>query len=60
MYTGSSLNYVSTETESYPALDLLDQERLIITLPIDSGLPPILVVFKSPRYEPDQSQVKDQ
>ena len=33
-------------------MDLLDQERLIITFPIDSGLPPILVVFKGPRYEP--------
>ncbi|WP_176508302.1 MULTISPECIES: S-type pyocin domain-containing protein [Pseudomonas] len=52
VYTGSSLNPVSNTTESYPALDLLDQERLIITFPIDSGLPPILVVFKSPRYEP--------
>ncbi|RAS24012.1 MULTISPECIES: S-type pyocin domain-containing protein [unclassified Pseudomonas] len=52
VYSGSSLNPVSNTTESYPALDLLDQERLIITFPIDSGLPPILVVFKSPRYEP--------
>lgn len=51
VYTGSTLNPVSTETEGYPALDLLDQERLIITFPMDSGLPPILVVFKSPRYE---------
>ena len=52
IYTGSTLNPVNTETEGYPALDLLDQERLIITFPMDSGLPPILVVFKSPRYEP--------
>lgn len=52
VYTGSTLTPVETETESYPALDLLDQERLIVTFPIDSGLPPILVVFKSPRYEP--------
>ncbi|MDF3928565.1 S-type pyocin domain-containing protein [Pseudomonas putida] len=51
VYTGSSLNPVVTEQEGYPALDLLDQERLIITFPMDSGLPPILVVFKSPRYE---------
>lgn len=51
IYTGSTLNPVNTETEGYPALDLLDQERLIITFPMDSGLPPILVVFKSPRYE---------
>ncbi|WP_414156873.1 S-type pyocin domain-containing protein [Pseudomonas sp. BNK-15] len=51
IYTGSSLSPVSNETESYPALDLLDQERLIITFPMGSGLPPILVVFKSPRYE---------
>ncbi|MFJ4347838.1 S-type pyocin domain-containing protein [Pseudomonas sp. NPDC089401] len=52
VYAGSSLHPISTGTEGYPALDLLDQERLIITFPIDSGLPPILVVFKSPRYEP--------
>lgn len=51
VYTGSSLNPVVTEQEGYPALDLLDQERLIITFPMDSGLAPILVVFKSPRYE---------
>lgn len=51
VYTGSSLNPMRTEQESYPALDL-DQERLIITFPADSGLPPLLVVFKSPRYEP--------
>ncbi|MFK0313574.1 S-type pyocin domain-containing protein [Pseudomonas sp. NPDC090233] len=52
VYTGSSLNPVSNETQRHPALDLLDQERLIIIFPIDAGLPPILVVFKSPRYEP--------
>ncbi|MEH6421032.1 S-type pyocin domain-containing protein [Pseudomonas sp. CGJS7] len=52
VYTGSSLDPVISEQEGYPALDLLDQERLIITFPMDSGLPPILVVFKSPRYEP--------
>ncbi|MEX5590865.1 S-type pyocin domain-containing protein, partial [Pseudomonas urmiensis] len=39
VYTGSTLNPVRTETEGYPALDLLDQERLIITFPMDSGLP---------------------
>lgn len=52
VYTGSSLNPVSNAQEGYPALDLLDQDRLIITFPMDSGLPPILVVFKSPRFEP--------
>ncbi|WP_460418218.1 S-type pyocin domain-containing protein [Pseudomonas sp. microsymbiont 2] len=52
VYGGSRLDPVSSEPESYPALDLLDQERLIITFPTDSGLPPILVVFKSPRFEP--------
>ncbi len=51
VYTGSSLNPVTPEAESYPALDLLDQERLIVTFPADSGLPPLLVVLKSPRYE---------
>lgn len=51
-YTGSSLDPVRTESEVFPALDLFDQERLIITFPQDSGLPPILVVFKSPRHEP--------
>jgi hypothetical protein len=55
VYSGSSLNPVISEQEQeqeqYPALDL-DQERLIVTFPLDSGLPPILVVFKSPRFEP--------
>lgn len=55
VYTGSSLNPVTPEAESYPALDLLDQERLIVTFPADSGLPPLLVVLKSPRYEPGTS-----
>lgn len=52
IYGGSSLDPVNNESQGYPDLDLLDQERLIVTFPIDSGLPPILVVFKSPRYEP--------
>ncbi|MBI6925005.1 S-type pyocin domain-containing protein [Pseudomonas putida] len=51
VYTGSSLNPVTPEAESYPALDLLDQERLIVTFPADSGLPPLLVVLNSPRYQ---------
>ena len=52
VYTGSSLNTVDTEQESYPTLDALDQERMIVTFPADSGLAPILIVFKSPRHEP--------
>ncbi|RYD94434.1 MAG: pyocin, partial [Sphingobacteriales bacterium] len=52
VYTGSALEPVSNESGGYPALDLFDQERLVITFPIDSGLPPILLVFSSPRYEP--------
>ncbi|MBV4502833.1 S-type pyocin domain-containing protein [Pseudomonas shirazensis] len=52
VYTGSILEPVSNESGGYSALDLFDQERLVITFPIDSGLPPILLVFSSPRYEP--------
>ncbi|WP_317847972.1 S-type pyocin domain-containing protein [Pseudomonas sp. HTZ2] len=54
VYTGSSLNPVKTEQQGYPALDLLDQERLIVTFPADSGLPPILVIFKDPRLDPGE------
>ncbi|MFA7901595.1 S-type pyocin domain-containing protein [Pseudomonas aeruginosa] len=55
VYTGSSLNPITPEADSYPALDLLDQERLVVTFPADSGLPPLLVVLKSPRHEPGTS-----
>ncbi|MCO7563662.1 S-type pyocin domain-containing protein [Pseudomonas sp. S 311-6] len=52
VYPGSTLNPVQNEQEGYPGPDQLDQERLIVTFPADSGLPPILVVFRSPRFEP--------
>lgn len=58
VYTGSKPNPVRTESESYPALD---QERLIITFPADSGIDPILVVFNRPqdwRYFPAPPQLK--
>ena len=51
VYTGSSLNPVIPEPLTHPELDF-DHERLIITFPADSGLPPLLVVFKSRRNEP--------
>ncbi|MEA5672140.1 S-type pyocin domain-containing protein [Pseudomonas sp. MH2] len=52
IYPGSKLDPIQNEQPGYPGLDQLDQERLIVTFPAESGLPPILVVFKSPRYEP--------
>lgn len=52
VYTGSTLKPVSNEQENYPALDLPDLERLIVIFPADSGLAPILVMFKDRRMEP--------
>lgn len=52
IYPGSTLSPAQNDQGSYPGAEILDQERLIVTFPADSGLPPILVVFKSPRYEP--------
>ncbi|WP_110973358.1 S-type pyocin domain-containing protein [Pseudomonas huaxiensis] len=49
LYEGASLIPVQGQVESYPALDLMDQERLIITFPEDSGLEPIYIMFKNPR-----------
>ncbi|MHC6224127.1 S-type pyocin domain-containing protein [Pseudomonas sp. X10] len=52
IYAGNTLKPPSNEQEIYPALDLLDLERLIVTFPADSGLAPILIVFRDPRLEP--------
>lgn len=49
IYEGASLIPVQGQVESYPALDLMDQERLIITFPADSGLEPVYIMFKNPR-----------
>lgn len=52
IYTGSELIRLTGQLESYPALDLLELDRIIVTFPADSGLAPILVMFKDRRMEP--------
>lgn len=52
VYEGASLTPVQAQVEGYPALDLIDQDRIIITFPADSGMAPILVMFKDRRMEP--------
>jgi hypothetical protein len=52
VYEGASLTPVRAQVESYPALDLIDQDRIIVTFPADSGMAPILVMFKSRRLLP--------
>src|SRR5690606_2419425 len=49
VYEGTLLSPIEVEAKTYPALDVLELERLIVTLPIDSGIEPILVVFNRPR-----------
>lgn len=52
VYEGASLTPVEAQVESYPALDLIDQDRIIVTFPAASGMAPILVMFKSRRFMP--------
>ncbi|WP_459207909.1 S-type pyocin domain-containing protein [Pseudomonas sp. MLB6B] len=52
IYEGASLTPTDSLKNYYPGHEAIDQDRLIVTFPTDSGLPPILVVFRSPRYEP--------
>lgn len=52
VYEGASLTPVQAQVESYPALDLIDQDRIIVTFPADSGMAPILVMFKDRRMLP--------
>lgn len=52
VYEGASLSPVQALVESYPALDLIDQDRIIVTFPADSGMAPILVMFRDRRLEP--------
>ena len=52
IYTGSELSPQTGLVESYPALDPLELDRIIVTFPADSGLAPILVMFRDRRNEP--------
>ncbi|MDU9390608.1 S-type pyocin domain-containing protein [Pseudomonas sp. zfem002] len=52
VYEGASLSPVQALVESYPALDLIGQDRIIVTFPADSGMAPILVMFRDRRLLP--------
>lgn len=52
IYTGSELIPQTDLVESYPDLDPLELDRIIVTFPVDSGLAPILVMFRDRRFEP--------
>lgn len=52
IYTGGELTPLTDLVESYPALDPLELDRIIVTFPADSGLAPILVMFRDRRLEP--------
>lgn len=55
VYQGATLTPIQGQIESYPALDLVDQARIIVTFPADSGMAPILVMFKDRRMDPGQA-----
>lgn len=52
VYSGNSPDPITNGSAIRPPSDLLDQERIIVTFPSDSGLPPLLVVFRDPRMDP--------
>lgn len=50
--SGTEVSPVSHEFGDYPTYDLQDFEDYIAVFPDNSGLPPVYVMFKSPRYLP--------
>ncbi|RAU48712.1 MULTISPECIES: S-type pyocin domain-containing protein [unclassified Pseudomonas] len=51
-YAGAPLSPVSGSFEEYPTYDIEDIDDLILVFPDESGLDPVYVMFKSPRYLP--------
>jgi hypothetical protein len=49
---GTVVSPVSNEWDDYPTFDLEDIKDLILTFPKDSGLDPVYIMFKNPRYLP--------
>ena len=52
IYSGATLEVIDPHIESYPALDGLGVEQIIVDFPIDSGLERVLIMFKDRRLEP--------
>ena len=52
IYSGATLEVIEPHIESYPALDGLGVEQIIVDFPIDSGLNRVLIMFKDRRLEP--------
>ncbi|MDY1017100.1 S-type pyocin domain-containing protein [Pseudomonas coleopterorum] len=52
IYSGATLEVIEPHIESYPALDGLGVEQIIVDFPIDSGLDRVLIMFKDRRLEP--------
>ena len=52
IYSGATLEVIEPHIESYPALDGLGVEQIIVDFPIDSGLERVLIMFKDRRLEP--------
>lgn len=49
---GTALSPTLNELGDYPTYDLEDFEEYVVEFPADSGLDPVYVMFKSPRYLP--------
>lgn len=51
-YSGAAISPVSEQLGHFPTYDIEDFEDYILVFPADSGLPPVYVMFSSPRYLP--------
>lgn len=51
-YSGAAISPVSEQLGHFPTYDIEDFEDYILVFPADSGLPPVYVMFNSPRYLP--------
>lgn len=51
-YSGAAILPVSEQLGRFPTYDIEDFEDYILVFPADSGLPPVYVMFNSPRYLP--------
>ncbi len=51
-YSGAAILPVSEQLGRFPTYDVEDFEDYILVFPADSGLPPVYVMFNSPRYLP--------
>lgn len=52
LYVGTTVPNEQFFVDGFPAFDLDTLEDYILVFPADSGLPPLYIAFKSPRYLP--------